>query len=144
MHKGNIMDSFIEIAEAIRYDIDLHKRLSEMVVEDSRNIEEDNPALFNKRLRDRTELEKEIENINRSIINLFLVSDVNSGDTTIERKKEIVILMNLLRETIKETTNIVNKAVAYIKKDKTETSMQLKKLNMGRKALSSYARYGTI
>ncbi len=138
------MDSFIEIADTIRHNIDLHRRLSEMVVEDSRNMTEDNHSLFNRRLRDRTELEKEIETINRSIINLFLVSDVNSGDTTIERKKEIVILMNLLRETIKETINIVDKTVLYIKKDKTETSMQLKKMNLGRKALSSYARYGTI
>ena len=131
MLNGNIMDSFTEIAEAIRYDIDLHRRLSEMVVEDSRNIEEDNLTLFNRHLSYRVELEKKIENINRSIVNLFLVSDVNLENVNVERKKEIVILMNLLRETIKETINIVNKADVYIKKDKTETSMQLKKLNMG-------------
>ena len=144
MLKGNIMDSFTEIAKTIRHDIDLHRQLREIVVEDSKNIEEDDLDLVNRRLRDREELEKEIENINRSIVNLFLVSDVNSKDVNIERKKEVVILMNSLRETVKETINIVNKAVVSIKKDKKETSMQLKKLNMGRKALSSYARYGTI
>ena len=144
MLKGNSMDFVTEITETIRHDIDLHQRLSEMVAEDNWKVRDDTLDFVDKRHKNRAELEKEIEDTNRSIVNLFLISDIASEDVSSERKKEVVMLMNALRETIKETLEIVNKAVVYLKKDKTETSIQLKKVNMGRKALSSYARYGTI
>ena len=144
MLKGNSMDFVTEITETIRHDINLHKRLSEMVVEDNWKVRDDTLDFVDERHKNRAELEKEIEDTNRSIVNLFLMSDIASEDTSSERKKEIVMLMNALLKTIKETLELVNKAVVCLSKDKSETSIQLKKVNMGRKALSSYARYGTI
>lgn len=59
-------------------------------------------------------------------------------------KKEVVVLMNQLRETIKKTLDIVNNRVAHINKDKALTSIRLKEFSKSRIALNSYARYGTI
>ena len=72
------------------------------------------------------------------------MTDIDSQDIDIEKRKEIVILMNLLRKTIKDTLNFVNKTVTYMKKDKADTSLRLRHLGKSRIALNSYARYGTV
>jgi len=138
------MSSIQEIIETINHDIYLHEKLREIVIEEHRCFEEDDPDCLAEKNRKRLIIEKEIENANNSIANMFLKSNVDSEDEDVESIKELSLLMSKLRESIKDTMCAVEEMVASLEKKKDKTAIQLKTLNKNRKAISSYAIYGNV
>jgi len=136
------MSSITEIIETINHDIHLHEKLCEMVIEEHICFKEDDLGSLAEKNRKRLIIEREIENTNNSIVTLFSKSDVDSENIVVESIEEIPLLMNKLRESIKDTMNVVEETVASMEKEKDKTAVQLTTLNNNRKAISSYAIYG--
>ena len=135
------MSSITEIIETINHDIHLHEKLREMVIEEHKCFKEDDLGCLAEKNKKRLIIEREIENANNSIVTLFSKSNVDSEDEDVESLKELSLLMNKLREIIKDTMNVVEETVASMEKEKDKTTIQLKTLNNNRKAVSSYAIY---
>lgn len=135
------MSSITEIIETINHDIHLHEKLREMVIEEHKCFKEDDLGCLAEKNKKRLIIEREIENANNSIVTLFSKSNVDSEDEDVESIKELSLLMNKLRESIKDTMNVVEETVASMEKEKDKTTIQLKTLNNNRKAVSSYAIY---
>jgi len=135
------MSSITEIIETINHDIHLHEKLREMVIEEHKCFKEDDLGYLAEKNKKRLIIEREIENANNSIVTLFSKSNVDSEDEDVESLKELSLLMNKLREIIKDTMNVVEETVASMEKEKDKTTIQLKTLNNNRKAVSSYAIY---
>ena len=87
-------------------------------------------------------IQREIENANNSIVTLFSKSNIDSKNMVMKGIEEVSLLMNKLRESIKDTMNVVEKIVASMEKENDKTTLQLKTLDKNRKAISSYAVYG--
>ncbi|MFC1561139.1 hypothetical protein ACFL4V_01535 [Candidatus Latescibacterota bacterium] len=115
-----------------------------MVIEEHRCFKEDDLGCIAEKNRKRLIIEREIENTNNFIVNLFSKSNIDSKDMEVESIEELSLFMNKLRESIKYTMNVVEETVASMEKEKDKTAIQLKTLNKNRNAISSYAIYGTI
>ena len=135
------MSSITEIIETINHDIHLHEKLREMVIEEHKCLKEDDLDCLAEKNKKRLIIEREIENANNSIVTLFSKSNVDSEDEDVESLKELSLFMSKLRESIKDTMNVVEETVASMEKEKDKTTIQLKTLNNNRKAISSYAIY---
>ncbi len=135
------MSSITEIIETINHDIHLHEKLREMVIEEHKCFKEDDPGRLAEKNKKRLIIEREIESVNNSIVTLFSKSNVDSENMIMESIEEVPFLMNKLRESIKDTMNVVEETVASMVKEKDKTTMQLKTLDKNRKAISSYAIY---
>ena len=134
------MNDTEHLEHAIRLAIQLHRQLSEHVSHQRVLFDENRLDGMGVEIQNGKRIEQEIQKANETVA-LLLGSLETGGDLINEdRKKHLTVLLNSLRESIKDTMSVIEQTRNVLKSLKRETADEIRTIDLRKQAIVSYGR----
>jgi len=129
-----------DLKKALMNSIMLHERLRDILKEESVMVMDYSPDKLRGANAEKRSIEQEIEKTNRTLTELF---DTYHGDTItldVVSRREIGLLMDRLRETIRDTLGTIGETLDSVRKARGNVAGTLREMNSRKTAVASYMK----